>query len=140
MLLVLDTTVIVSAFRSRRGASNRLLRLAVEGRIRPLVTTALFLEYEAVLKRPEQRLETGSSLADIDRILAALASLLEPVEIHFRWRPQLADPGDEMVLEAAINGRAEAIVTFDRRGFAGMGDRFRVEVLRPADIVRRLAT
>ena len=57
--VVLDTSVIVAGLRSRLGASNRLLELVAEERLVPLVTTALFLEYEEVLKRPEQRLATG---------------------------------------------------------------------------------
>jgi hypothetical protein len=64
-----------------------------------LVTPALFLEYEAVLKRPEQRLAHGLGLKAIDRFLAALACACEPVEVSFQWRPQLTDPNDEMVLK-----------------------------------------
>ena len=56
-----------------------------------------------------------------------------PVEIRFLWRPQLQDPGDEMVLEAAINGHAEAIVTHNRRDFVPAAGRFGIEVLSPAD-------
>jgi hypothetical protein len=70
----------------------------------PLATPALFLEYEAVLKRPEQRQAMQLTLAQVDDLLHALASAIEPVAIHFTWRPQLADPADEMVLEAAANG------------------------------------
>jgi putative PIN family toxin of toxin-antitoxin system len=134
--VVLDTSVIAAAFRSKGGPSNRLLR-GVGGRLwRPLVTTTLFYEYEAVLKRSEQRSVSGFSLEEIDRILAALASAMEPVELHFRWRPQLADPSDEMVLEAAINGRAEYLVTHNIRDF-GPASRFGVEILRPDEFLRR---
>ena len=58
--LVLDTNVVVAAFRSHRGASNFLLRHVANGRIRPLCSTALFLEYEAVLARVETRKVTGT--------------------------------------------------------------------------------
>ena len=77
-----------------------------------LATPPLFLEYEAVLKRPEQLAASGLSPADVDAALDALAALIEPVEAHLSWRPQLDDPDDEMVLEAAINGRADALVTY----------------------------
>ncbi|MGH8455277.1 MAG: PIN domain-containing protein, partial [Nevskiales bacterium] len=80
-------------------------------RLKPLVTTALFLEYEDVLKRPEHRLVTGLSEVQIDRFLAAFASASSPVKVHFRWRPQLNDASDELVLEAAVNGSADALVT-----------------------------
>jgi putative PIN family toxin of toxin-antitoxin system len=96
--VVLDTSVIVAGLRSRLGASNRLLEFVAEERLVPLVTTALFLEYEEVLKRPEQRLATGMDEKDIAGFMGAFASAAEPVEVHFLWRPQLADPDDEIVL------------------------------------------
>jgi putative PIN family toxin of toxin-antitoxin system len=138
MRVVLDTSVVAAAFRSRKGASNALLRLAVAGQLDILATTALFLEYEAVLKRPEQRLAAGLTMGQIDRLLAALAAVCEPVEIHFRWRPQLTDAADEMVLEAAVNGRADALVTFNLRDFAEAAERFGLAAATPGPIVRRL--
>jgi hypothetical protein len=87
-----DTSVIVTALRSRRGASNRLIELIARGRLRPLVSTALFLEYEEVLQRPENRLATGMGEEDIEKFLAALASAAEGLDLKFRWRPQLRDP------------------------------------------------
>jgi len=129
--VVLDTSVLVAGFRSRHGASNRLLRAVARGGLRPPVTTALFLEYEAVLLRPEHRIVTGLGPVEIERILASLASAAEPVEVHFRWRPQLRDPADELVLEAAVNGRAEALVTHNTRDFVMAAKQFGLKVLTP---------
>jgi predicted nucleic acid-binding protein len=84
-----------------------VLRLVAARKLVPLATTALFLEYEAVLKRSEQRLTHGLQLDEIDQFLAALASACEVVDVRFQWRPQLNDTNDEMVLEAAVNGRAD---------------------------------
>jgi predicted nucleic acid-binding protein len=70
--------------------------------------------------------------------LDALVALVEPVEAWFLWRPQLRDPGDELVLEAAANGRAAALVTFNRRDFRPAAARFGVEVLLPAEAIRRV--
>jgi len=138
--VVLDTDIIVTALRSATGGSNAVLREAAQGRLTPLVTPALFLEYEAVLKRPEQRLAHGLGLRDIDRFLAALASACEPVDVSFQWRPQLSDPNDEMVLEAAVNGRADALVTHNVRDFAKGAERFGVRVLRPGELLKELRT
>jgi predicted nucleic acid-binding protein len=96
----------------------------------------VFLEYEDVLKRAEQRLAHGLAPEAIDEFLAELAALIEPVEVHFRWRPQLRDANDEMVLEAAIHGRADALVTYNLADFAAAGDRFKIPVLRPADLLK----
>ena len=136
--VVLDTDVIVAALRSSAGGSNAVLREAAHGRLVPLATPALFLEYEAVLKRPEQRLVHGLGLRDIDRFLAALASSCEAVEVNFQWRPQLSDANDEMVLEAAVNGRADALVTHNVRDFVKGAARFGLRVLRPGELLQEL--
>src|SRR3984893_15640005 len=136
--VVLDTSVIVAGLRSQLGASNRILTLVAERQLLPLVTTALFLEYEDVLNRPEQRLATGMAKEDVAKFLAALASAAEPVDVHFMWRPQLADPADELVLEAAVNGRASAIVTHNVRDFLTAASGFKIEVVTPSVLVQRM--
>ena len=134
---MLDTNVVVAAFRSRHGASNLLLRQVESGTFRALCTTALFLEYEAVLARAETRTATGHSLDDIEAIMSALAAIAEPVDVRFRIRPVLRDAGDEMVFEAAISGGADAIVTHNVRDFLPART-FGIEIATPGEIVRRL--
>ena len=138
MRIVLDTSVLVAALRSRRGASNELLRRVAQSSLRPLVSTALFLEYEDVISRAEQRLATGMSEQDIESFLAALASACDPVEVHFRWRPQLSDPSDELVLEAAVNGMADALVTHNVRDFQVAAERFDLRVLTPQQSLKEM--
>jgi putative PIN family toxin of toxin-antitoxin system len=135
---VLDSAVVVSSFRSPRGASRRVLELVGHRVLVPLATIALFLEYEEVLKRPDQRAMSGLSLDQVDLALAGLASLAEPVDARFSWRPQLADPGDEMVLDTAVNGRADALVTHNLADFASASARFGVTVLSPGALVERM--
>jgi predicted nucleic acid-binding protein len=67
-----------------------------------------------------------------------LAAVVEPVEPHYLWRPRLRDPDDDMVLEAAVNGRAEVIATFNARDFAGVIDEFGIALLTPVAILRRM--
>jgi len=130
--VVLDTSVVVAALRTRLGAGNAVLRLVAERRLLALATPPLFLEYEEVLKRPEHQLVHGLAPEAVDEFLAELAALIEPVEVHLQWRPQSRDPNDEMVLEAAINGRADALVTYNVADFAAAAERFRISLLPPA--------
>jgi putative PIN family toxin of toxin-antitoxin system len=136
--VVLDTSVIAAALRTRAGAGNAVLRLVALTKLRLLATPPLFLEYEDVLKRPEHRLAHGLNLEAIEEFLAELAALIEPVDVHFLWRPQVRDPNDEMVLEAAINGRADALITYNIADFAGAGERFNVEILRPGELLKKV--
>jgi len=138
MRIVLDTSVLVAGLRTQMGAGNAVLRLVAQGRLVVLATPPLFLECEEVLKRPEHQLVHGLTPVAVDEFLAELAALIEPVEVHFQWRPQSRDPNDEMVLEAAINGQASAIVTYNVADFVGPTERFRISVLRPADLLRRV--
>lgn len=124
----------VAGLRSRNGASNALLQKLYDNRITMLISPSLFLEYQEVLLRPEHCLPA----AYVEDFLSWIAALAKPVEIHFRWRPQLPDPSDEMVLEAAINGMADVIVTHNIKDFAAAGQHFRIKIMRPAELLRRI--
>jgi putative PIN family toxin of toxin-antitoxin system len=134
----LDTNVIVTAMRSPKGASASLLMAARAGSITLLANVALALEYEATCRRAEHMLASGLTVTEVDIFLTAVVAMAEPVESHFMWRPQLRDPADEMVLEAAANGGAAAIVTYNRRDFGVVPTQFGVDVLTPAEAVRRI--
>lgn len=138
MRLVLDTDVLVAAFRSARGASRELLIAALDERFVLLASTALWLEYEAVLTRPLQLTAMRLSAAEVLDVLAALAVVAEPVLIHFLWRPVLADADDEHVLDLAMNGRADMLVTFNEVDFVEASKTFQIEVATPAVALRRL--
>lgn len=140
MRLVLDTNVVIAALRSPTGGSAALLRAIRRGCGTLVLTPALLLEYEAVCQLAEHRLASGLSAREIDAFLDGLVLLAEPVATYFRWRPQLSDPSDEMVLEAAVNGRAQAIITFNLRHYRAVPGRFGIEIMRPGEALRRILT
>jgi putative PIN family toxin of toxin-antitoxin system len=136
--LVLDTDVVVAAMRSPRGASAAILRAARSGRIILAASVPLALEYEAVCRQSEHLRASGLADREADIFLSAVIAMVEPVKTHFLWRPQLRDPGDEMVLEAAVNGAADALVTFNRRDFGDTAARFAIELLLPREAIERI--
>lgn len=135
--VVLDTNILVAASRSRLGASFALLQALRNRQFTALASVPLMLEYEAVLKRPEHLVAGGRSIAMTDAFLDALSLCVEPVHLHYLWRPQLRDPADEMVLETALNGRAEMLVTLNIRDFAA-ASHFRLSVATPGTFLHKL--
>ena len=138
MRLVLATDVVVAAFRSPTGASAELLRMARRGEIGVAVSVALVLEYEAVLKRPEHLLTAGATLADAAKAVDLFVDIAQPTFVDYRWRPQTRDAGDEMVLEAAINAKVDAIVTFNRRDFGDAPLRFGIGCWLPGQALEKV--
>jgi putative PIN family toxin of toxin-antitoxin system len=138
MRLVLDTAVMVAAIRSDSGASRQLLLAGFERRATLLVSVPLLVEYEGVMTRREHLAASGLSARDVEVLLDAVAAVAEPVRLAFLWRTLLRDPDDDMVLEAAVNGRADAIVTFNRRDFASVKDQFGIDVLLPGEAAAEL--
>lgn len=135
---MLDTNVIVAAMRSPRGASAAILRAARGKSVVLVANLALALEYEAICHLADHRLAAGFDSVEVAIFVDAILAMVEPVETHFLWRPQLRDPGDELVLDAAVNGHADAIVTFNVRDFGVIPARFGIEILTPAVALRRI--
>lgn len=122
----------------RRGASRQLLEAVREHRFELVLSVPLMLEYEAVLTRPEHLAAAGLSKEDMAAVLDELAAMGKRVELVRKARPQLLDANDEMVLETAINGEADAIVTFNDRDFRPVEARYRFSVMRPGQALREL--
>lgn len=138
MRLLLDTDVVVAAMRSPRGGSAELLRRIDNGAATMVLSVALALEYEAKCMLAEHRLAGGLTALEVGIFVDGLIAMAEPVQSHFRWRPQLHDPGDELVLEAAVNGRANAIVTFNEKDLRDAERSFGIAVIRPGEALRRM--
>ncbi len=132
--IVLDTDVLVAGLLSRNGASFELLRRLTTGHYRLHLTVPLAMEYEDVLHRPGLL----SLPADaIDAVLDMVCAVAVQQPVHFLWRPQLRDPSDELVLEAAVNASADYLVTHNLRDFAAAGG-FAVQVVTPGQFLKLL--
>ena len=133
---VLDTNVLVSALKSNRGASHKLLGLVGKSpEFEINLSVPLVLEYEHALKNHSRSF--GLSNGDIDDVLDYLCSVANKREIFFLWRPHLPDPNDDLVLELAVESSSQYIVTFNKRHFVGSED-FGVKIIRPRDFLKIL--
>ncbi len=104
MRVLLDTSVLRAGLVSNAGASRRLLVLALNRNLTIVASTALMLEYEAVLTRRETLQAAGVFAEDVIAFLDTLCGLCLPIAVHVRWRPQSPDRGDDMIVDAAVNG------------------------------------
>ena len=137
MRVVFDTNVLRAAMWSSSGASFRLLRELPRLAVKPLLSVPLYLEYQAVLTRPEQ-LPPGVDRERMLGFLRRFAALAELRLIHFLWRPFLPDAADDMVLELAVAARATHIVTFNVRHFVEVERVFGIKPVTPGDFLASL--
>ena len=136
--VVLDTSVLRAALVSAAGASRALLLLVLDGKADALASTALMLQYEDVLLRPETLTAASLSARDVLDLLDDLCAVLRPVAIEMSWRSQSPDCGDDLMIDAAVNGFAAVIATFNLKDLREPAARFGIVAETPADLLRRL--
>ena len=115
MKVVIDTNILVSALKSRRGASYRLISLLPSKKFSIVISVPLMIEYESVLGR--ENLSSEITQEDISDFIDFLCHIANCQNIFFLWRPFLPDPSDDLVLEAAVAGGCDAILTYNKRHF-----------------------
>lgn len=131
--VVIDTNVLVSALKSKRGASFKLLTLIGQNKFDINLSVPLILEYEDVAKR----LIGGTALneEDTNDILDYICSVSNRREIFYLWRPFLKDPKDDMVLELAVTSNCDMIVTYNKKDFKGVEEYFGIRLLTPKELL-----
>ena len=132
--VVLDTNVLVAGLRSRRGESFQLLQGLTSKQFDLYLTVPLAMEYEDVLHRPGL---LPLPVASIDAVLDMVCAVAFKQDVHFLWRPQLRDPSDELVLEAAVNASADFLITHNLRDFVASA-RFALQVVTPGRFLKLL--
>jgi putative PIN family toxin of toxin-antitoxin system len=135
MRVVIDTCILFAALRSSAGASHKIIKALPSQKFRPIVSTPVFFEYEEVLRRPKQF--PHLSVQDVEDFLDFIAFSCVHVRINFLWRPHLPDPDDDLILELAVSGNADVIVTFNRRDFVG-SEQFGIRVVSPSEFIKEI--
>ena len=133
--IVIDTCVLISALRSRNGASFRLLSLIDSNKFSFFLSVPLVLEYEAVAKRMSRNL--GLTHTDIEDIIDYICTVGEHRQVHFLWRPSLKDPGDDFVLELAVEAESDYIVTHNVKDFKDI-KKFNIKAITPKQLLLKI--
>jgi len=131
--IVIDTCIFISALRSNRGASFKLLSLIDSDKFEFYLSVALVLEYESVAKRSSQKL--GLTDSDIEDLIDYLCTVGKSRQVHFLWRPNLKDPSDDFILELAVESECDYIVTHNIRDFTG-AEKFKIQVITPQKFLK----
>ena len=133
--IIIDTCVFISALRSNRGASFKVLSLIGSDKFVFYLSVALVLEYEAVAKRSSHTL--GLTDSDIEDLIDYMCAVGKSRQVHFLWRPSLKDPSDDFILELAVESECDYIVTHNIRDFTG-AEKFKVKVITPQEFLRTI--
>jgi putative PIN family toxin of toxin-antitoxin system len=133
--VVLDTNVIVSALRSKKGASYKLLMLVGRANFEINLSVSILLEYEDVAKRLLGQIPLTEN--ELDDILDYLCGMANQRDVFYLWRPFLKDPKDDMILELAVSAQSEVIITYNQKDFVGV-EQFGVEVMAPKEYLERI--
>jgi putative PIN family toxin of toxin-antitoxin system len=131
--VVFDTSLMVAAARSSRGASFALVNAIPSPDFQICLSVGVYIEWQEVLTRTEN-LPPGRTVQDVLRFLRYLASQSHLQEIHFLWRPFLADADDEMFLELAFAAGCRHIVTHNVRDFRS-SEQLGVTALEPREFL-----
>ena len=131
--VIIDTNVLISALRSKQGASHKLLLLLADDAFTPNVSVPLFVEYESVAKRTG--LLSGLNSNDINSILDYFLSKSNIRKIFYLWRPFLKDQKDDLVLEVAVESQSEYFITFNTNDFSGC-EKFGVKIVTPYEFMK----
>jgi putative PIN family toxin of toxin-antitoxin system len=134
---VLDTSVLIAALRSGSGAAAECVRLALLRELTILMDYKLACEYRDVALRAEHLQASGKTQEETELLLDMLEAVAEPVLVVVRHHPLSQDANDDMVLDVAINSRADAIVTANTRHFREPAKGFRLDVLTTAELLQK---
>lgn len=136
-MIVVDTNVVLSGLVSSRGYSSVLLQKMIRGDVEFLVHLKMISEYHAVLTRRENLMRLPFSLSEIQDVLAMLAKKGFYQEVYYLWRPNLRDESDNFLLELAVAGKAESIVTFNKDDFESRELKLDIHIETPKSFLKR---
>lgn len=130
--IVIDTNVLVSALRSQRGASYKLLSLIDSDKFELNISVPLILEYEENAKK-----RTSLKAQAIEDIIDYICEIGKERKTFYLWRPFLKDPKDDFILELAVESQSEYIITYNKKDFKG-SEQFGIKILDPKEYLQKI--
>lgn len=138
--LVVDTNIFLGACLGQ-GAAHHVVAACLRGQCQPLMGAALLAEYEDVLGRAGLFESCRLSQAEREELLDIFLATCAWTRIYYAWRPNLPDEGDNHLVELAVAGSAQFIVTRNLRDVARMEIKFpELRVVSPEDFLKEIAS
>jgi putative PIN family toxin of toxin-antitoxin system len=136
--IVADTNVLVSACIGR-GPASKVIEACLSGQLKPMLSLALYLEYEDVVNREALFRRARLNMVECNQVLDAILANAALVDVSYRWRPNLRDEADKHLIDLAVAANARYLVTSNVRDFRGGELRFdHIEVVDPARLIEEL--
>lgn len=117
MNVVIDTNVFVGALGRGDGVNRKILKMCFLDQLSPVMGDALYFEYESLVGREQIYINSSLSASERSAFLDDFCSICRWVEVHYRWRPNLKDEGDNHIVELAIAAGAGAIITWNKKDY-----------------------
>ncbi len=136
--IVIDTNVLIGALIGKQYSANRqLLELCFQEKFQPLINNTLFCEYEDVFNRQEIISKSPYSEAEANELFDAFLSICRWTKIYYLWRPNLVDESDNYLVELAVAGNAEMIVTHNIKDLKRAELKFpQIQIWQPQEVIK----
>lgn len=131
--IILDTNILFTALRSGLGASFEVISMIPSELFKSVISVPLAVEYEDVLKR-HGHLEHLTEV-EIDQFIDFIIDKSDKQEVHYLWRPFLKDHKDDMVLEVAVASDSDAIVTYNKKDFKNVEEKFGIKIIDAKELL-----
>ena len=138
MKIVIDTSIWISALLTKESNSREIIRLALQGKLTPQMSEALFYEYESVMKRAKILNSCILNKKDQEALFNALLSVSRWNEVYYLWRPNLSDENDNFVIELAVASGAKYVITYNLKDFKTAELSFNCQIMTPEQFLKEI--
>jgi predicted nucleic acid-binding protein len=133
--LVIDTNVVLEGLTKQGSAPGLIIDAWLAGVFKAYVSNALAHEYRDVLSRKL----SVSRWQNLQPVLGTLLNRSEFTKIYYSWRPTSPDPGDDLVIDCAMNANA-IVVTANIRDFESAKKSLGLKVITPTQLILQITT
>ena len=134
MRVVADTNILVSALLFG-GTSEQVFLAGLRGEIQLLTSLSLLEEFERVLKK-----KFSLDIRLVREIIEEVRAVAEIVEVSTHIKAISCPDEDNRVLECAVDGKADFIVTGDTRHILPLKEHSGIKILSPSEFLKHLPT